>query len=174
MKTLFWLFRTYDEARSAVDTLLDLEIEPDDVNAIITEEEGKEAMDVNWGTAAVQVSEEEDAPHAQRREPLRGLDGLLAGEQGVLLDDVGRVLAGGELVTLAVNAAASPASEGQAGLYDALLVLGVPEDAARESAEGVKAGGVLVAVRVADELASQARRAVSNLGSQVRASAVVG
>ena len=173
MKTLFWLFRRYDEARSAVEALLDLEIDPDDVNAIIAEEEAKDAMDVNWGTAAVQVSEQEDAPHARQREPLRGLDGLLAGEQGVLLDDVGRVLAGGELATLAVNAAASPASEGQ-GLYEALLDLSVPEDAARESVEGIKSGGVLVVVRVPDERASQVRQTVSNLGGQIRASAVVG
>jgi hypothetical protein len=173
LKTLFWLFRDYGEARAAVDALLGLDADPEGMNAIATEDTVKDAVDVDWSTAAVRVSDEQDAPHSGQRQPLRGLDGLLAGEQAVVLDDVGRVYAGGELATLAVNAAASPASEGQ-GLYEALLDLGVPEDAARESVEGIKAGGVLVAARLPDELASQARWTVENLEGQARASAIVG
>jgi hypothetical protein len=173
LKTLFWLFRNYEEARSAVEALLDLDIDPNELNAIIVEDEAKEAMDVNWATAAVQVSDQEEAPHGQQKEPLRGLDRLLAREQGVSLDDVGQVLAGGELATLAVNAAASPESKGQ-GLRAALLDLGVDEEMAGKSVDVVGAGGVLVAVRLPDERASQVHWELANLPGQPRASATVG
>lgn len=58
MKTIFWLFTDYKQARTAVRDLIDEGFTESRMNAIIDEQSAKDAMDVNWEKAQVQVTDE--------------------------------------------------------------------------------------------------------------------
>lgn len=84
---------------------------------------------------------------------LGGLGGLLVGVAALAVPGVGPVLAAGPLATALAGAGLGAAAGSVLG---ALADLGVPDEDAQVYAEGVRRGGVLVAVRAADERAGEA------------------
>ncbi|MGD8466476.1 MAG: hypothetical protein PVI09_21690 [Anaerolineae bacterium] len=149
MKTIFWLFEDYEQARTAVSVLLDKGLTEGNMNAIIGEEIAKRAMEINWEKAPVQVTDEVG------RQTLQGLDRLLAGEQPVQLPGVGEVYAAGELATIVAKTASSTRGT-DGGLRSALADFQVSSDKADAFRTGVMEGGLLFWVRVDDAKAPQA------------------
>lgn len=81
-----------------------------------------------------------------------GTGGLLAGLGLLAIPGIGPVVAAGWLVATAAGAAAGAAVGGiTGGLVGALTENGIPEEDAHFYAEGVRRGGTLVSVRVADD-----------------------
>jgi len=86
-----------------------------------------------------------------------GLTGLLVGLGALAIPGIGPVIAAGTIAT-ALGSAAVGAGVGAVtgGILGALVGLGVPEEEAQVYAEGVKRGGILVAVRTDDTRATEA------------------
>lgn len=167
MKTMLWLFSEYGAARSAVDKMLEGEVEESQINAIIDKETAREVMDVDWSQADVRVSDEVG------EQKLHGLEKVLAGEEPVSTPDAGDVLAGGELATLLAKTASTPAGNVH-GLGPALVDMLVLEETAQEFVAGIKEGGVLVVVRVEDRLAADVAASLHDEKEAISAELVVG
>lgn len=153
MKTIFGLFRTYDDAEATTRMLLDKGFSEDEMNAIVLEDVAKNEMDVNLEKITVQVSDEIGQRTA------RGLDAMLASRQPVRLTGVGRVYAAGELASVLVTTASVPGAT-NGGFQAALENFGVPEDEGRGFVNGVLDGGILFFIRTTDERAAEAREAL--------------
>ncbi len=90
-----------------------------------------------------------------------GTGGLLAGLGMLAIPGIGPVVAAGWLVSAAAGAVAGAAVGGIAGgLVGAMTENGIPEEDAHFYAEGVRRGGTLVSVRVADDGRMSAIRSV--------------
>ena len=97
-----------------------------------------------------------------------GTGGLLAGLGLLAIPGIGPVVAAGWLVATAAGAAAGAAVGGiTGGLVGALTENGIPEEDAHFYAEGVRRGGTLVSVRVADDGRMSTIRSVLHRHSHV-------
>ena len=126
MKTIFCLFRDYDDARQAVQHLVGSRYPADRLNSLILEQVAKNSIDLNpgqlYGKPAIPVTGDGHNP----------LDVLLSRKQPVTLTGVGKVVVTGELASmLTKTAAALPNSSSENGLEGALGDFGVPAEAAR-------------------------------------------
>jgi hypothetical protein len=166
MKTIFWLFTDYKQARTAVRDLIEEGFTESSMNAIIDEQSAKDAMDVNWEKAQVQVTDEVG------EQTLYGLDRLLARQQPVQLPGVGKVYAGGELATIVVKVASSPRTA-QRGLGSALEDLSVTRDKASVYEAGVQEGGLLFWMRTNDVQVPEALGVLQQYGPTEDAGYVV-
>jgi hypothetical protein len=158
MKTTFGLFSAYSDAEQAVEALLDLGWDEEDVNVIVQEQIAKNYLDVNLGqinvTATDEVSEKK----------VRGLDAILGTQRPVTVEGED-LYAAGKLATVLVTTATAPgAVEGQ--LKAALTDFGVPERVAEIYDEGIHAGSVLLWVRADDERASQVKQVMREQGGE--------
>jgi len=88
--------------------------------------------------------------------------GLLAGLGLFAIPGLGPVVAAGWLASTAAGAVAGGAAGGVIG---ALVSLGMSSDHAEVYAESIKRGGTLVALRVADALASEAKATLRRHGA---------
>ncbi|GIV96463.1 MAG: hypothetical protein KatS3mg057_1120 [Herpetosiphonaceae bacterium] len=85
-----------------------------------------------------------------------GLTGLLAGAVALAVPGIGPILAAGTLATLVGSTAAGAGIGAVAGgVIGALTGLGVSEEEAEIYAEGIKRGGVLIAVETLPEQVGQ-------------------
>jgi hypothetical protein len=149
MKTVFGLFETYAEAETAVEEVLDLGIEEGDLAVIVQEGVAEGGLDeVNQEAADVTVTDEVG------ERTVGGLNALLVGEQGVEIPGAGRVYAAGVVADTLIRAASAP-EHAEEGLTGALVEFGVPEGEARFQADGVRRGGLLLAVRAPDTKAAE-------------------
>jgi len=167
MKTFFWLFERYPDAKAALRELLEAGIDAEEVNAMIAVKTAKEVMDVNWEKADVHVTDEIG------KQRLTGLDALLAREQPVSTPDADEIYAAGKVATIAGKTASSAMREPH-GLLGALEDLNVPEPAARAFVEGLGRGGVLLWVRAEDELAVSISDTLQGQQADISASYTLG
>jgi hypothetical protein len=95
--------------------------------------------------------------------------GLLTGIGAIAIPGVGPVVAAGWLIsTLAGAGAGAAVGAGGGGLLGSLTSAGVPEEEAHVYTEGVRRGGSLVTVRVADDSPDIARiEAIMDRGSPI-------
>ncbi|WP_119069455.1 hypothetical protein [Aggregatilinea lenta] len=128
MKTIFALFDTYEDAKAAVEGLLERDFTPDQINVVLQAPVAKTGQESGDGSAT--------------------LDRLTREEQPVLLSGSGPVIAAGDLATMLVKSAAAP---GTGGLTDALQDLAIPETVAEAFASGVEEGKVLFCVKTDDD-----------------------
>lgn len=91
-----------------------------------------------------------------------GLAGFVAGLTAISIPGIGPVLALGPLGAALAGAGAGAVAGGAIG---ALTKMGVPEDDARYYSEGIKRGGVLVAVTTDDALAERAAAIMQKHGA---------
>ncbi len=142
-RTIARLFDRYEDAAHAVRDLEAAGIPPDDIslmannagNRILAESQGNEAVpgaEIGAGVGAV----------------AGGGVGVLTGLGLLAIPGVGPVVAAGWLIALAVGAAGGAAA---GGLLGGLIGAGISDDHAELFVEGVRRGGSLVTVRVADE-----------------------
>lgn len=95
-----------------------------------------------------------------------GLLGVLAGLGAVTIPGLGPAFAAGVLSsTLGLAAGGAGVGAGVGGILGAMLGLSIPEEEAQIYAEGVKRGGVLVAVQAGDEQAGRVRTILNRQGA---------
>ena len=140
MKTIFCLFNSYREARTAVNRLLEQGFETTDMNAIIRAKNAREEMDINWAKAGVQVTDKVGG------QVLYGLDQLIGSQRPVALPDIGQVYAAGEMATILATTAMSLRPM-ERGLKPALMGFNVPEEKADAYTLGIQEGGLLFWIR---------------------------
>ena len=138
MKTIVGLFDTIEAANRTVTELEELGYDKEDINMIARERVIKHerattsAMAEGAGTGAT----------------VGGLVGLLASVAVASVPGLGPVLAFGPLaVSLASTAVGAGVGAAAGGIIGALVDLGMSEKEAHFYAEGVKRGGILVAVK---------------------------
>lgn len=134
MQTVTGLFDTREQARAAIEDLERAGIASDKISLVGSSKPETEAGDGAAAGAGLGVL-------------AGGTGGLLAGLGLIAIPGVGPVVAAGWLAAMAAGAAAGGVA---GGLVGALAGSGVSKDEAELYTEGVRRGGVLVAVQDAD------------------------
>ena len=146
MQTVFALIQKYDDAKKAVDRLMDKNIDKEDINILAQKIAVESAWDVNQRTIDV------DSTKAVGQKTVSGLDAMLGRQQPVKTNSAGELYAAGEMAEQIAKTASMPA--GGNGLKDALADFGLEDQAAEQLSDGVRAGELLVFVRSSDENSS--------------------
>jgi hypothetical protein len=153
MRHIIGLFRTAAEAERAVDALQDAGFDRNDFSVVA--QEGVVDTDYLDKESDTLTAGEGAAIGAVEGTVIGGLWGLLGGLGALAIPGIGPAIAAGTLATT-LGATAAGAGIGAAagavtgGLVASLVDLGTTEEDAHLYAEGVKRGGVLIAVH-ADE-----------------------
>lgn len=151
-QTVIALYDTYDGAAAAARALEEAGIPASDISIVSNN------ADKRYDRRHPSHAAEDAGKGAGIGAVVGGVGGLLTGLGLMAIPGVGPVVAAGWLVTTAVGAAGGAVVGGVAGgLVGSLTSAGVPEREANVYAEGVRRGGTLVAVRVADAQASLVR-----------------
>lgn len=159
MKTIFCLFRDFQDAKAGIEDLVSERFPKGEMNLIVQAQSAKNALDHNPRAENIPVTGQEDR---QERVPI--LDTMLHGKQPVTLPGAGKIFTFGELANVVTRTASATATgESVDGLQGALIDFGLPPKVAKEYYNGVKAGGVLFFLRTSDERSSEA---ASRLRSQ--------
>jgi hypothetical protein len=143
MRTIFGLFKTYEDVQAAVQDLQEKEFHLNEMNAIIQKDTAEGHMNVN--------------PRKVNISAMKGFDqllaGALAGKQTINTHDAGRIYAAGDFVTKLAKVAEFPWAAGE-GLKRALVDFNIPEEVAEAFTNGVRDGGILFCIRTSDEHSS--------------------
>ncbi len=132
------LFSNYKGANKAVTKLIDeIGYEADDISIF-----GREVEISEYTTNTKNTEDVSDG--AATGAAIGGIGGLLAGIGAITIPGIGPVITAGTLAA-ALGATALGAAGG--GIIGALVDAGIPDDDAQYYAEGVKRGGILVAVK---------------------------
>ena len=152
MLTITALFDDYTDAAAAVRELEAAGLPPSDIAIVANDAHGRHAA----GKAA-HVGQEAEVG-LEVGATVGGVGGLLAGLGLLAIPGLGPVVAAGWLAATIVGAVGGGVIGAAAGgLVGALTSAGVSEEDAHAYAEGVRRGGTLVTVRVADPMASSTR-----------------
>jgi hypothetical protein len=155
------LFDTYEHASLAVTELEQNGIPHDSISLVANNADDRHASAVPMHDASTHDASTHDTAAngagtgATLGTVLGGGAGLLAGLGMLAIPGVGPVVAAGWLIATAVGAGVGAAG---GGLLGALVGAGVSETDAHVYAEGVRRGGTLVTVKVADGQAATAER----------------
>jgi hypothetical protein len=144
MEAIFGLFRTYEQARTAVALLLERRFRPESMNVIVQDSVVKDWLRGQLGRVNVLASELKP-----------GLDRIMAGEQPLNIPDVGNVFAAGAGATTLAKTASLAESRSE-GLEATLEAFGLPEEVATDCVADLKGGGVIFWVRSDDARAPDA------------------
>lgn len=151
-QTVIAVFKSRDNADSAVDELEKAGFDAKDISIIMKDEEGR-TVETN-GNPVVDGT----VSGATTGAVLGGLAGLLIGIGAIAIPGIGGLLIGGPLAAAlgATGAAATTVSGAvtgalAGGLVGALVSLGIPEEEAVEYETRIKEGAILIAVPVSDE-----------------------
>jgi uncharacterized protein (TIGR02271 family) len=150
-KTVVGLFDNLAKAEDVVRDLVSNGFPREDVSIVASDAKGQYAGDVSSyegkDTASAAVK------GAGAGAAIGGIGGLIVGLATLAIPGVGPVVAAGPLVAALTGVGIGAAA---GGLIGALTNMGVPESEAQHYAEGVRRGGVLVTVRVEDNMADRA------------------
>jgi hypothetical protein len=173
--------RLYDNRNDAMEAAHELErmgVPAQDISIVASNKDSwYNAKDEDAGTAETKAGDGM-AKGATTGGVLGAGAGLLAGLGMIAIPGIGPVVAAGWLAATAAGAATGLVAGGAlGGLVGALTKAGVPEEEAHVYSEGVRRGGTLLSVRIADERASEIESAlnryrptdVSSRGSEYRA-----
>ncbi len=149
IRTIARLYDSYDTATGTVRELERAGVSHDDISIVANNTGDRAVTGVKHGNEA--------APGAEIGAGLGavggGAAGVLTGLGLLAIPGVGPVVAAGWLVALAVGAVGGAAA---GGLLGGLVGAGISDDHAEIYTEGVRRGGTLVTVRVAEENAATA------------------
>ncbi len=159
-KTVVALFDDFDDARSAVEALVDAGFDRDDISLVANDATGEYGRYIKDGTYDEDVTAGEGAGFG-------AVVGALVGLGVALIPGIGPVLAAGPLAAalFAGIGAASGAVTG--GIVAGLVDFGVPEEHAERYAEGVRRGGTLVTVHITQDEWAERAQSVLNRYSPV-------
>lgn len=162
-RTVTRLFDDYKDALAAVRDLEQADYDPNMISLVANNAEGRHGEAKSFspverearGTEGRHSDAADDAVKgAGAGALLGGGAGLLAGIGVLAIPGIGPAVAAGWLATTALGAVAGAAVGGAAGgLIGALTHAGHSEEEAHVYAEGVRRGGALVSIRVADDAA---------------------
>lgn len=150
MKVVVGLFERPQDAERALEALENAGFVKDELSTLA---QGR-IVEEHLGEQAAGPVVEGASVGAVTGTTIGGLAGLLAGVGAITIPGIGPVLAAGALATTLAGAGVGAAA---GGLVGALIGLGIVEDEADFYAEGVKRGGVLVAVQSSGQRASLAK-----------------
>lgn len=151
MKTVYALFASYEDARSAVEEILGHGLSEDDMNVLVDAAMGEEYLRDFRGM--IPQREPGSTTPLPTGQSLFGLDYLLAGRRPVRLPDERVLIASGPLAATAVKT--TPGE--RKSLRGALRDLGLDENFAQTIVNGVGAGKIFFWVRCRDDLAGPLR-----------------
>lgn len=146
MKTVVGLYDELEDAREAVDELVEAGVPRSDISLVARDVTGEYGSYVDTYDEGEEVGEAA-ASGAVGGAVVGGLMGLLVGLGAFAIPGVGPVIAAGPLAAALAGAGIGAAT---GGILGALVEWGIPESEAGYYAEGVRRGGTLLAVRVAE------------------------
>jgi stress response protein YsnF len=149
MKTLVALYDELEEARDAIEDLVDAGFDRDDISLVAYDPEGKYADFLE-----AEEGDETDMEDSVGFGAVVGtLGGLVVSIATLGIPGIGPVLTAGTLGATLLSAGVGAAA---GGLIGALVEAGIPDEEAEMYAEGVRRGGTLVVLDAADERAGEA------------------
>ena len=151
MAVVTHLYNTYDDARRAMNDLTAGGVPASDISVVANNSNNKITTThgtVDQGSPAAQSA----GTGTEVGATVGGIAGLLAGLGLMAIPGIGPVVAAGWLASTALGAVVGGAA---GGIIGALTQAGVPEEDAHVYAEGLRRGGSLLTVRVADAEASR-------------------
>jgi len=151
MKTVVGLMNNMDEAQEVVQDLVDSGFRRESISIMGNDE--KDGFQAEEGKGKGEARAKGAVKGAGTGAAVGGVAGLLVGLTGLAIPGIGPIVAAGPLAALLAGAGVGAVAGGAIG---ALTKMGVPEEDAQYYAEGVKRGGLLVAVSADDESADQA------------------
>ena len=167
MRTVIGVFHSLDNAQRAYNDLTSEGFKSGEVSCV-----ANKAGITEWTEPA---SSSPDDPEKIKEGPktkivddagigaaVGGVGGLLLSFAGLAVPGIGPVLAAGPIVA-ALGGAGVGAAAG--GLIGALVEGGVPEEQAEHYAEGIRRGGVLIAVRASGDRADRAAELLDRAGA---------
>ncbi len=160
MKTVFALFKDYQDAEEAIGRLLERGFDQEDMNVIAQESTVDNFIDANQRTANVNKTGEVG------QQTLFGLDQLLAGHQAVATSDVGKVRTAGDIATTMTRTSVSPSAS--LTFEGALKDFGLKDADAQAYRDGLQSGDLLFFMRTDNERLAE----VYNLLRQFKAEQV--
>jgi hypothetical protein len=145
MGTVVALFRDYDDAARAIDNLEDRGFTRSEVSVVAREATVRDRVAAGNGDYDY---DDDAAEGAAEGAAMGGLAGLLVGLGALALPGVGPLFVAGAAASVVTSTlAGATAGAVTGGLLGALTDMDIPEEEAAYYAEGVKRGGVLVAVQ---------------------------
>lgn len=161
MKTVVGLFDDMDQAQQAARDLENAGIPRDDIS-VVANNEGNRYTTTDTTTGEPAVSGHAIGHDAVVGAEIGGAAGLLIGLTGLAIPGLGWIAGAGWLMGL-ISGAATGAVIG--GLVGALTHVGVPHEDAANYTEGVRRGGILIAVKAADDAAHNVAQILSDDGA---------
>ena len=162
MKTIVGLFDGMAEAKQAAHDLEAAGVAESDISLIAGNEGGRYAA-TDEGAQPVITSAGSFVGHdAKVGAEVGGVTGLLIGLTGFMIPGVGWLAGAGWLVATILGAGTGAVI---GGLTGALADVGVPEEDAGHYNEGVRQGGILIAVRADDSMAPRVAQILGNKGA---------
>jgi hypothetical protein len=150
MKTLFAVLESYQEAKQAVDRLIEAGYSEEQMNIIVEPDAARQMMaELDFERIKAEKS------GALTENPIRGLDRLLTGRVPTNIPDAGKVIAAGDLALVMVKTASAPRALND-GLQAVMEEFGIPSPAAKEYLDEINAGNILFFMRTAAERAGHA------------------
>lgn len=141
------LYDDFQDAEQAVDGLIASGYRRDNISLITNDASGEYERYVQ----ALDLDDDLEDPDEEEGSAFGAVIGTLTGLAVAVLPGVGPVFALGPLAAALISGIGAASGAVTGGLLGALLDLGTDEDDAQLYAEGVRRGGTLVVVRVADE-----------------------
>lgn len=158
-RTIAGLFDTYAEAQTAVQQLVDQGVPRGDISVVANQAStgytGTEDLGQGHGSEAADAAGRD----ATKGTAVGGVLGLLVGLGFLAVPGVGPLLAAGPILAALTGAGIGAAA---GGLIGALTHAGVSKDRAQYYAEGVRRGGTVVTVSVADDAQAATADAILN------------
>jgi hypothetical protein len=161
MKTVVGLFDDFARAKNAAIELERMGVSHDDISVLANNENGA------YGTPGVAPGAEHGMGHAVTRDAgvgaeIGGVLGLLAGLSLFAIPGLGFIAGAGWLAGMFTGAGLGAVAGGLVGI---LTHLGVPATDAAYYNEGIRRGGVLVAVRADDAAANNVAQMLNRAGA---------
>lgn len=158
MSTVVGLFDQYSDAERAVNTLEQYGVDRSLISLVKRDGENYEDDNMDAGKGAVAGA------------ATGGVVGLLAGLSAIVIPGIGPVIATGAIAsalatTLGMTAIGAGLGAAAGGLLGALVDLGFSREDASFYAEGVKRGGVLVAVNTNADQEERVKEILSSAGA---------
>jgi uncharacterized protein (TIGR02271 family) len=151
-KTVIGLYDDIWEAKQVVSDLVDEGFARDQISLIARDEEGKYANALDREKTGGETGETHAGTGAAGGAVAGGIIGLLVGLGAFVIPGIGPVVAAGPimsgLIGLGIGAAGG-------GLLGGLVGMGIPKEEAEYYSEGVRRGGIIVAVNTPDHEVSR-------------------
>ena len=162
MKTIVGLFDDMGQAKAAALDIERLGITHNDISVVANNENSRFAPTGNATTQEPTQTGHAIGHDAVVGAEVGGVAGLLIGLTGFAIPGLGWIAGAGWLMGLIMGAGTGAVI---GGLVGALTHAGVPHEDASHYAEGVRRGGILVAVRAQEAQANEVARILSNAGA---------